>query len=298
MTLRRRLERLRGTSAVAIGNFDGFHAGHRRIIKTLSATARSRAVPAVALTFHPHPRVFFRHPIRLISTDRQRLEALRQQALDRLFFIDFATVVSRTAQDFVREVLLGSLRAGFLVVGEDFRCGRDREGDLDFLERQEAAGHFTLVRVANVVVDGRRVSSSEIRRLLGDGNVRQANRMLQHPYFIDGVVEKGLGRGRVLGFPTMNIASENQILPPGVFHTRITVAAREYDSLTNIGRAPTFGGEVPGVKIETHIPGFRGTIYGQRIRLHFIDKIRQEIAFASPGELAEQIRRDITSLGI
>jgi riboflavin kinase/FMN adenylyltransferase len=297
MRLRTRLERLAGPSAVAIGNFDGFHAGHRRIIETLATQAGSLGLTSVVLTFHPHPRVFFGHPIRLISTDAQRLESLKRQALDRLFFIDFADVVSRPAAAFVDDILLGCLDMKLLVVGGDFRFGHDREGDLSFLQRQ-AAGRFTLIRAADVEIDGCRVASSLIRRQLAAGQVRAAARMLEKPYFIDGVVVHGAGRGRVLGFPTLNIASANAILPPGVFHTRVDISGRSHASVTNIGSHPTFAAPAAACRVETHIPGFRRTIYGKKIRLHFIDRIRDEKKFAGAGELAEQIRRDIASLAI
>lgn len=297
MRLRTRLESLAGPSAVAIGNFDGFHAGHRRIIETLTTEARRRGLAAVALTFHPHPRIYFGQPIRLISTDAQRLECLKRQALDRLFFIDFAAVVSCSAHDFVADILQHALRMSVLVIGGDFRFGRDREGDLAYLQH-EAAGRFTLIQAPDVEIDGCRVASSLIRKQLAAGAVRQAGRLLEKPYYIDGTVVRGEGRGRALGFPTLNIASENAILPPGVFHSRVEISGRSFPALTNIGRAPTFGQPLQGPRVETHVPGFHSMVYGRKVRLHFIDKIRDERKFAGADELAEQIRRDIASLGI
>jgi riboflavin kinase/FMN adenylyltransferase len=304
MKVRRRLEKLERPSAVAIGNFDGFHAGHRRIIAAMNATARRRRLQAVVLTFHPHPRVFFHHPIQLISTDLQRLRILKGQALDQLFFIDFASVVDCPAREFVHDILLGTLRMNVLVVGEDFRCGRDREGDLESLGRQAAEEGFTIVQAPGVEIDGSRVTSSLIRKTLAAGAIAAANRMLDRPYAIDGVVERGAGRGTKLGFPTMNIATENQILPSGVFHTRCAIGGLTYESVTNIGRAPTFRSEPPSpagggprvLRIETHVPGFRRSVYGRKIRLHFIEKIRDEREFSSAEGLVEQIRRDIAFL--
>ena len=185
-----------------------------------------------------------------------------------------------------------------LVVGGDFRFGRDREGDLACL-RREAAGRFTLIQAPDVEIDGCRVASSLIRKQLAAGAVAEAGRMLEKPYFIDGTVEHGAGRGRALGFPTLNIASENAILPPGVFHTRVDISGRSFPSLTNIGCAPTFArsaGGRPGSR--PMCPVSSGMVYGRKVRLHFIDKIRDERKFAGAAELAEQIRRDIASLGI
>lgn len=308
-----RLERLSRPSAVAIGNFDGFHAGHRLILDLLAAQARRRRLASVVLTFHPHPRVYLGHPVRLIQTDAQRLETLRHQALDHLFFVDFAAVASCPAADFIADILLASLQARLLVVGGDFRFGRGREGDLDFLLRA-APGRFTVVRAPNAVIDGQRVASSLIRRQLEAGRVREAGKLLERPYFIDGIVVRGAGRGTELGFPTMNIASANDILPGGVFHTELELGGpvkagrfgpvetgrfgRRLTSATFIGRAPAFTDPARPLRVETHVPGFHGQVYGRRVRLHFIDKIREERKFPGPAGLVAQIRRDIDSLGI
>ncbi len=321
MRLRTRLERLSAPSAVAIGNFDGFHAGHRRIIDTLTAQARRRRLIAVVLTFHPHPRIFLGQPVRLISTDAQRLEALKRQALDRLFFIDFAALAHCPADAFVNDLLLGCLQARLLVVGGDFRFGCGRQGDLALLLRT-AAGRCAVIRAPDVEIDGQRVASSLIRRQLAAGDVAAAGRMLERPYFIDGVVVRGAGRGTELGFPTMNIASPNDILPPGVFHTELefsgppvprdrddgeqkappaVIAGRcrgRHVSATFIGRAPAFTDPLRPLRVETHVPGFRGRVYGRKVRLHFIDRIREERKFPGPAELVAQIRRDIAALGI
>jgi riboflavin kinase/FMN adenylyltransferase len=299
MKFRSRLEKLPGPSAVAIGNFDGFHAGHRTIIETLQKTACREKLLAVVLTFHPHPRLYFDQPIQLISTDRQRRETLSRQPLDYLFFIDFGIVAALPARDFVRDFLMDTLRMKVLVVGEDFRFGRGREGDLAHLRREAATEHFKIIQSATVKIGGRRVASSLIRKKLAAGAVREANLMLERPYYIDGIVEKGAGRGKKLGFPTINVATDNQLLPAGVFQTRAEIGKRQFAAVTNIGFAPTFNAaaEVP-LKIETHIPGFQRTVYGNKIRLHFIDKIREEKEFTSAQGLVEQIRQDIALLGI
>jgi riboflavin kinase/FMN adenylyltransferase len=299
MKFRSRLEKLPGPSAVAIGNFDGFHAGHRTIIETLQKTACREKLLAVVLTFHPHPRLYFDQPIQLISTDRQRRETLSRQPLDYLFFIDFGIVAALPARDFVRDFLMDTLRMKVLVVGEDFRFGRGREGDLAHLRREAATEHFKIIQSAIVKIGGRRVASSLIRKKLAAGAIREANLMLERPYYIDGIVEKGAGRGKKLGFPTINVATDNQLLPAGVFQTRAEIGKRQFAAVTNIGFAPTFNAaaEVP-LKIETHIPGFQRTVYGNKIRLHFIDKIREEKEFTSAQGLVEQIRQDIALLGI
>jgi riboflavin kinase/FMN adenylyltransferase len=299
MKFRTRLEKTSGPSVVAIGNFDGFHAGHKKIVETLRTTARREGLQSVILTFRPHPRVYFQQPIELISTDRQRLEILRRQEPDYLFFIPFAGIVDCPAADFVQRILLGTLRMKVLIVGHDFRCGRDREGDLAFLRRQAAATPFAIIRPRTLRSGGSRIGSSIIRKKLAAGSIAEANRMLGHPYAIEGIVEKGAGRGKKLGFPTINIATANQILPPGVFHSQTLVGAQCWPSLTNIGSAPTFA-DPPAVRvrIETHIPGFARMIYGKKVTIFFIKKLRPEIKFDSSRALIEQIRLDVASLKI
>ena len=299
MKFRTRPEKTGEASVVAIGNFDGFHAGHKKIVQTLLATARSQGLRSVILTFHPHPRVYFKQPIQLISTDRQRLEILRRQGPDYLFFIDFSDVADCPAAVFVTRLLLDTLQMKVLIVGHDFRCGRDREGDLAFLRTQAARTPFAIIRPRTLRRDGTRIASSTIREKLAAGSIEAANRMLGHAYAIDGIVEKGAGRGTQLGFPTLNLSTANQILPPGVFHTETVIGKKCWPSLTNIGFAPTFNaGAAAPVRIETHIPGFRRMIYGETVTIHFKKKIRTEMKFDSSRSLIEQIRRDVASLKI
>lgn len=299
MKFRTRLADPGGPSVVAIGNFDGFHAGHKLIVETLQATARCEGLRSAILTFHPHPRVYFRQPIQLISTDRQRVEILRRQGTDYLFFIDFSSIADCPADAFVDRFLLGILQMKILIIGHDFRCGRNREGDLAFLRRQAAKKQFTIIRPRTLRSNGERIASSTIRKKLAAGAIEAANAILGHPYAIDGIVEKGAGRGRKLGFPTLNISTDNQILPPGVFHTRTLVGKKNWPSLTNIGSAPTFTAAATApIRIETHIPGFQRTIYGEKVTISFIKKIRAEKKFDSSHSLVEQIRLDVAGLKI
>jgi riboflavin kinase/FMN adenylyltransferase len=299
MKFRTRLGKTSGASAVAIGNFDGFHAGHGKIVETLSATARQDGLLSIILTFQPHPRVYFQQPIHLISTDKQRQEILRRQPLDYLFFIDFASVADCPAAAFVHDILLDTLQMKVLIIGQDFRCGRNREGDLAFLKKQAATESFQIIQARTVRRDGCRVASSAIRKKLASGAISNANHMLGHPYAIEGIVEKGAGRGKKLGFPTINVRTANQILPLGVFHTQTTIGADIYESLTNIGSTPTFAANMTApIKVETHIPGFQRMIYGKKVTIFFINKIREEIKFDSIQALTNQIRQDVASLNI
>jgi riboflavin kinase/FMN adenylyltransferase len=299
MEFRARLGKTSGASAVAIGNFDGFHAGHKKIVETLIKTARHKGLLSVILTFHPHPRLYFQQPIHLISTDKQRQEILRSQPLDYLFFIDFASVADFPAAAFVRNILLDTLQMKVLIIGQDFRCGRNREGDLAFLRKQAAMAPFKIIQVRTMRSGDCRIASSIIRKKLAAGAIEEANRILGHPYAIDGIVEKGAGRGKMLGFPTINISTANQILPAGVFHTQTLLGKQRFESVTNIGSAPTFAANADTpVKVETHIPGFQRMIYGKKVTIFFINKIRAEIKFDSSRSLIDQIHQDIANLNI
>jgi riboflavin kinase/FMN adenylyltransferase len=299
MKFRTRLEKTSGASVIAIGNFDGFHAGHNKIVEILSKTARCEGLLSIILTFQPHPRLYFQQPIHLISSDKQRREILQRQPLDYLFFIDFASVVDCPATDFVHNILLDMLQMKVLIIGQDFSCGRNREGDLAFFKKKAATESFEIIQARTVRRGGCRVASSLIRKKLAAGAIRDANRMLGHPYAIDGIVEKGAGRGKKLGFPTINISTANQILPVGVFHTRTAIGSNLYESLTNIGSAPTFTANTAApIKIETHIPGFQRMIYGKKVTIFFINKIRAEMKFDSSQSLIDQISQDIANLNI
>lgn len=280
-------------SVVTVGNFDGFHLGHQRIVGRAAAEAARSGLALVILTFSPHPRIHLGHNLHLIQTEVQRRESLRATAPDYLFVVPFARVVGLTAEAFIDEVLAGSFRARRVVVGEDFRFGRGRSGDRDFLAGHAAEIGLEVITVAPVTVAGERVSSSAIRHRLTAGDVAGAARLLGRPYALDGTVGRGAGRGRRLGFPTLNLETENRLLPPGVFFSRTGVAGREYDSLTHIGPAPTFHA---GPTIETHVLDFDRQVYGEPVRIELLDKLRDVREFASAAELVAQLQADVAGV--
>jgi len=275
---------------VAIGNFDGFHLGHRRIVERAAAEAARSDLALVILTFSPHPRIHLGHDLHLIQTESQRRESLLAAAPDYLFVLPFVQVVDLTAEAFIDEVLAGSLRGRKVVVGEDFRFGQGRRGDRDFLARHAAGIGLEVVTVPAVTVAGERVSSSAIRHKLTAGDVAGAALLLGHPYTLVGTVAHGAGRGRGLGFPTLNLASENRLLPPGVFLSRTGIAGREYDSLTHIGPVPTFHA---GPAIETHVLDFDRQVYGEPVQLELLEKLRDVRKFASAADLTAQLQADV-----
>jgi riboflavin kinase/FMN adenylyltransferase len=282
-----------GPTAVAAGNFDGLHLGHQKILRFLVERARRGGLRSVVLTFSPHPeRVLGRKKIEMIQTIGQRLEGIRGFGVEAVVVAPFnRTFAGLSVVDFVNQVLVRSLRARAVVVGDNFRFGRNRKGNVRSLRRWGQESGFEVYPIPAVVRGGRVVSSSLIRRLLKAGRLGRAADYLGRQYEIAGTVVAGVERGRSLGFPTANLRADNEILPQGVFITRTLVGAAEYPSVTNVGNRPTFG--CGPLHVETFIFGFGGNLYRRRVRLRFIERLRPERTFASRDALVSQIRRDI-----
>ena len=285
----------RGGLAVAVGNFDGLHRGHRRIIRRLSREAEAAGLPVVLLTFAPHPeKIFSPDRLLMIQTLDQRLRALCKLGVESVVVVPFTKSFARMSADsFASGVLSSALKARLVVVGADFRFGTKRRGDAAFLEDAGRRLGFRTIAVPPILEEGAPVSSSRIRTALLSGNVEEAARLLGRPYEIEGDVVSGSGRGRTLGFPTANLASPNEILPPGVFATRLVRKGKTWNSVTNVGRRPTFGAAEPSV--ETHVLDASPLLYGAYVRLSFVVRLRDERVFRSSRALAEAIRADIAS---
>jgi riboflavin kinase/FMN adenylyltransferase len=280
-------------AAVAIGNFDGLHLGHRRILQTLSRVSRRRNLRSLVLTFHPHPEhVLGRTRTPMLQTVPQRLESLREAGVDRVLVTGFDRRFSGLSpQDFMKTVLKDKLNAAAVVVGGNFRFGRNRSGDVDALKALGAGLGLQAHPVAPVRKDGLVVSSSLIRGLLAKGRVEDAARYLGRPYRVAGRVIHGRAVGRKIGFPTANLHSENEILPVGVFITLARVGTSLHPSVTNIGFRPTFG--QGGLSLETVLLDTGKNLYGRAMDVLFIKRIRPERKFVSPGALTRQIARDV-----
>jgi riboflavin kinase/FMN adenylyltransferase len=280
---------------VAIGNFDGVHRGHAALVRA-AARARAAGGCVVALTFDPHPSrlvVPERAPATL-TTLAQKKELLEALGVEKLAVLPFTHELSvMSAQEFARQALVGALEATSVIVGENFRFGRDREGDVGRLKTLGADLGFDVEVVEPVLHDGRPVSSSRVREALGRGAVEEAEALLGHPFFVDGVVVEGERRGRTLGFPTANLQTENETLPSsGVYAVRCRVSTGEWvPGVANLGHRPTFGGTGPSV--EAHLIGFDADLYGSRLRLEFEARLRDEQRFPGPEALVEQIRKDV-----
>jgi riboflavin kinase/FMN adenylyltransferase len=282
-------------AAVAIGNFDGVHLGHQKILRFLVDRAEERRLYSLVLTFSPHPeRVLGRSRIAMIQTLAQRLARIRAHGIQAVIVTPFdRRFSSLSGQEFVREIIVRSLRAKEVIVGENFRFGRNRSGTIDDLRRLGSRLGFIVHPIPAVVHNGQVVSSSLIRLLLAQGKIKNANAFLGQPYEIDGTVIKGASRGTSLGFPTTNTQTTNEITPEGVFFTEAQISRRNYPSVTNIGTRPTFGEHT--LEIESFLFDFQGNAYRKKIRLRFLKKLRAERKFRTAQALVKQIRRDIAA---
>jgi len=277
-----------------IGNYDGVHLGHRAILKSATAAAKRCGLESLLVTFDPHPLSVVapsRRP-RLLDTRRQKLDTLAECGIDGVLILRFdATFAAMSAEEFFRTFLKGRVTPAEIHVGANFRFGHDRAGDADLLCRIGSEMGFAVVGIPQVEIGGEIVSSSAIRRLVEEGSVERAARMLGRPFALTGEVVSGEGRGRALDFPTANLDAENEMIPRrGVYITETSVLSLRSPSITNIGVRPTFGGETQ--VIEAHLIDFDEEILGERIDLRFLARLRDEARFASPDELADQIARD------
>jgi riboflavin kinase/FMN adenylyltransferase len=288
---------LKKGSAVALGNYDGVHFGHRAILKQLKQHARAHKLKSLLLTFDPHPAKLLapRTDLKLINTRDQKCELLRKTGIDVVLILRFNKKFAQLShQDFFEKILVKKLNARFVIVGHDFTFGRQRAGTTETLE---ALGrqHCVDVRLVSAQIHhGVLVSSSVIRNLIREGNVTLANKLLTRSFFVDGTVIHGHHRGRALGVHTANIKARNELLPAdGVYATWAIVENKHYASVTNIGLNPTFADNK--LSVECHILNFNRDIYHRKIRVIFEKRIRDEIQFASPTKLARQIQKDIVT---
>jgi riboflavin kinase/FMN adenylyltransferase len=261
--------------AVAIGTFDGVHLGHRRVIEAALATG----LPVRVLTFHPHPRVVLGNFVELISTLERRLELLAELGVAETTVVEFTPELSQLEPDAFAAAYLAGAEA--VVAGEDFRFGRKRSGDLELLAR--------LGYEVRAVPPLAGASSTEIRRHLHAGEVREAARLLGRPPELDGVVVPGDQRGGTLGYPTANLAVDPAVLVPayGIY----AGSALDHRAAISIGTNPHYGGEER--RIEPHLLDFDGDLYGRRLLVELWERLRDEQVFASERELIDQIARDV-----
>jgi riboflavin kinase/FMN adenylyltransferase len=281
---------------LALGNFDGLHRGHIKIIERVRRVAAERAGTSLVLTFDPHPPRIVRPdkaPL-LLMTLAQKIEALEKAGIQGAAVVRFTAELSRwEPETFVKTVLVDWLRVAEVWVGADFLFGRDRSGNFSLLRALGAQYGYRAEKIDSVRYKDFVVSSTRIRRLVAEGRVDEAGALLGHHFYIDGTIIKGAGRGRELGVPTANIQTQNELVPPhGVYATTITVDDVVYPSVTNVGLRPTFD-DVGRTTIETHALGLDRDLYGHTVRLNFIQRLRDERRFPDVDALKAQIDADV-----
>jgi len=280
---------------LALGNFDGVHRGHRKILERVRRVAGERAATSVVMTFDPHPPRVVRPDKAppLLMTTPQKLEAIADAGVQGAAIVRFSTELSRwDPETFVRNVLVDWLHVGEVWVGANFLFGHDRSGNFSMLRVLGSRYGFKAEKIDPVRYKDFVVSSTRVRRLVSEGRVDEAGALLGHQYFVDGTIMRGDQRGRTLGFPTANLCSENELLPPhGVYATTARIGSLVYPSVTNVGTRPTVDQSGRTV-IETHIFNLDRDLYGQAIRVGFVQRLRDERTFASLDELRAQIDAD------
>ena len=276
-----------------IGNFDGIHLGHQAILSSVTKAARSRGIPSLGITFDPHPLAVVapsRRP-KLLMTRRQKIDAIEACGIDGLLILPFDRELAALDGKAFFDLLGGRIRFASVHVGRAFRFGHLRAADLKALEAIGAVTGFTVVGVAPVEVEGETVSSSAVRQAVEDGDVVRARAMLGRSFEVTGTVVRGEGRGRKLHFPTANVAVENEMVPRrGVYVTDTIAFAQHFPSVTNVGVRPTFQGTA--VTVESHLLDVDEDLYGARIDVRFLTRLRDEMKFDGPAPLADQIARD------
>jgi len=281
-----------------IGNFDGMHAGHQEIVRSLVERGRQTGKPSAVITFHPHPLSLIaptRAP-KQITTLEQKVEILETLGVDALLVIPFSHEFSRwTADEFIKDFLVNTLKVAEVHIGQDFCFGAGRQGNFARLKEWGDRVGFAVEGIPDIRIRGIRVSSSVVRSTIEKGAIRATALALGRTYFIDGRVATGRRLGRKIGVPTVNVDPENDLFPGrGVYVTssRFATFSRSFESVTNIGIRPTLY-ENYAITIESHILDFDSNVYGDTVRVYFHRLLRREQQFQSAVELKNQIRNDI-----
>ncbi|MBZ5578427.1 MAG: bifunctional riboflavin kinase/FAD synthetase [Acidobacteriia bacterium] len=291
-----------GPSALTIGNFDGVHCGHRRILKRLVALARERGWKASVLTFDPHPTrvVAPERAPKLLTTPERRSELMCGLGVEQVLILPFTRELAQLSpEEFVRQLLVERLRARAVLVGDNFHFGHRQAGNVKVLADLGRKLGFETETIPSVFWRGRLVSSSEIRQAILAGRVALAARLLQHPYGLEGEVVKGHGVGAQQTVPTLNLATPAEVIPErGVYLTRTADLdqAREWNSISNVGYRPTFGAS-DALSIETFLLDPLEDLPPHRIRVEFLCRVRDERRFENPEALKAQILRDVRVAG-
>ncbi len=280
---------------VALGNFDGVHLGHKKILLAAVRAAKRTGSPSVALTFDPHPQqvVSPERGLRLLTTLSEREKLIAELGIAVLVIIRFNNNVRKLSWEaFVRDFLVQKLGVSMVFVGYDYAFGKGREGDVSHLRELSKKYAFKINVIKPVHLEGNIIKSKKIRELVSIGKFGEAVKMLGHPYIVSGKVVRGKGRGRKLGFPTANIrVDEHKLMPAqGVYAGVVKIINRSYKCVVNVGLRPTFPGD--GGAFEVHILNFKSNILGRSVEARLLYRLRDEIQFSDVSALIDQIKKD------
>lgn len=282
-------------TAVTLGKLDGLHRGHKKLLSQVLEKKEEGRLSAI-FTFHiPPNNVLNGTKRRLILTNEERAELIRQSGIDILFECPFTKeTAGMEPERFVEDILLGQMNAEYIVVGSDFHFGHNRAGDVSLLDKLSKKYGFQLVALTKEQYEGRDISSTYIRELLSEGKMELAGKLLGYPYFITGEVTAGKQLGRKLGIPTINqIPKEIKLLPPdGVYASKVIFNNKEYRAMTNIGVHPTVD-RTPARNVETYLFDFDGELYGENVKVELLSFERPEKKFASVDKLKAQLHKDM-----
>ena len=280
---------------LTIGNYDGLHLGHKRIMERIQEKARDLNGTSMLMTFHPHPLTILRPDkcIGLITPLHVKKRLIEEAGIDVLIIIPFTDDFRHvTPEAFVDDLLVKKLGIKGLIVGYDFKFGKEGKGNVEYLAFLSTEYGFFFEIQGAITFHGDKVGSNRIRKMIQEGDVGKAALHLDRPYMIEGTVVKGEGRGRTIGFPTINLKTEFPLIPKrGVYITDVDVGGKRYSAVTNIGYNPTFDGQ--SLTIETYILDFSGDLYDRNIALYFLERVRDEVRFSSVDELKERIWKDV-----
>ena len=283
-------------SVAAIGNFDGVHLGHKKVLEEAKKLSTEKKLPISVLTFEPHPREFFSSEKNnfLLQTNSQKIETLRKHGIDNLINLKFDKNLSELhPEEFIEKILFKNLSLKHVFVGKDFKFGKNRKGDIDTLKNIGTKYNIGVSSISLKTLNTVSISSSKIREHLKSGNIIEANKLLGRPYKISGLVIEGDKRGRSINFPTANIKLGNLIMPAfGVYSVSIKgIENKIYNGIANIGRRPTVNDR--GVLLEVNIFDFNYNIYGKEISVNLLNFIRKEKKFDGIESLKTQIKNDV-----
>lgn len=280
---------------LTIGNYDGVHVGHRRIIGKVVEKAAEISGTPMLMTFFPHPHSVLKPDsyIRLITPPSVKERLIAASGIEVMFQIPFDDHLRSIApESFIDDILVGKIGVAGVIVGYDFHFGKGGAGDVRMLREFAGRRGFYFDVVEAITLDDEKIGSNRIRRLIMEGDVRKANKLLDRPHMIEGTVVHGVNRGKNMGFPTINFETVFELIPHnGVYVTEVEFDGKRWPSVTNIGFNPTFDGKK--LLVETHILGYTGDLYGRDIIIYFHDRIREEKKFKGMDELRTQITADV-----